>query len=76
METQPGASAHPPLSILWQDEHLVALYKPAGWLVHRTGLDAGETRFVVQTLRDQIGQHVYPVLPTGRKTHGWKTAYW
>ena len=45
-----------PLHILWRDEHLVALYKPAGWLVHRTGLDAGETRFVLQTLRDQIGQ--------------------
>lgn len=36
-----------PLHILWQDDHLVALYKPAGWLVHRTGLDAGETRFVM-----------------------------
>ena len=70
METQPGASAHPPLSILWQDEHLVALYKPAGWLVHRTGLDAGETRFVVQTLRDQIGQHVYPVHRLDKGTCG------
>ena len=46
----------PPLHILWRDEHLVAVYKPAGWLVHRTGLDAGETRFVMQTLRDQLGQ--------------------
>ena len=70
METQPGASAHPPLSILWQDEHLVALYKPAGWLVHRTGLDAGETRFMVQTLRDQIGQHVYPVHRLDKGTCG------
>ena len=52
---------HEPLTILWHDAHAVAVYKPAGWLVHRTGLDAGETRFVVQTLRDQIGQHVYPV---------------
>jgi len=70
METQPGASAHPPLSILWQDEHLVALYKPAGWLVHRTGLDAGETRFVVQALRDQIGRHVYPVHRLDKGTCG------
>ncbi|MBV8248166.1 MAG: pseudouridine synthase, partial [Comamonas sp.] len=44
-----------PLHILWQDEHLVAVYKPAGWLVHRTGLDAHETRFVMQALRDQLG---------------------
>ncbi len=53
--------AHAPLPLLWRDEHLVAVYKPAGWLVHRTGLDAGETRFVLQALRDQLGQHVYPV---------------
>lgn len=49
------------LPVLWRDEHLVAIFKPAGWLVHRTGLDAGETRFVVQTLRQQLGQPVYPV---------------
>ena len=59
-----------PLHILWRDEHLVALYKPAGWLVHRTGLDAGETRFVVQTLRDQIGQRVYPVHRLDKGTCG------
>ena len=60
----------PPLHILWRDEHLVAVYKPAGWLVHRTGLDAGETRFVMQTLRDQIGQHVFPVHRLDRPTSG------
>ena len=61
---------HPPLSLLWRDEHLVAVYKPAGWLVHRTGLDAGETRFVVQALRDQIGQRVYPVHRLDKGTCG------
>ena len=59
-----------PLHILWRDEHLVAVYKPAGWLVHRTGLDAGETRFVMQTLRDQLGQHVYPVHRLDKGTCG------
>ena len=59
-----------PLTILWRDEHLVAVYKPAGWLVHRTGLDAGETRFVMQTLRDQIGQRVYPVHRLDKGTCG------
>jgi tRNA pseudouridine65 synthase len=48
----------------------VAVYKPAGWLVHRTGLDAGETRFVMQTLRDQLGQHVYPVHRLDKGTCG------
>lgn len=60
----------PPLHILWQDDHLVAVYKPAGWLVHRTGLDAGETRFVMQTLRDQLRQHVYPVHRLDKGTCG------
>ena len=60
----------PPLHILWRDEHLVAVYKPAGWLVHRTGLDAGETRFVMQTLRDQLGQHVFPVHRLDKGTCG------
>ncbi len=58
------------LPLLWHDEHLVAVYKPAGWLVHRTGLDAGETRFVVQALRDQLGQRVYPVHRLDKGTCG------
>lgn len=60
----------PPLHILWSDRDLVAVYKPAGWLVHRTGLDAGETRFVMQALRDQLGQHVYPVHRLDKGTCG------
>lgn len=64
-------SNHPPLPILWRDEHLIAIHKPAGWLVHRTGLDAGETRIVVQALRDQIGgQHVFPVHRLDKGTDG------
>ncbi|HEX5388338.1 MAG TPA: pseudouridine synthase [Burkholderiaceae bacterium] len=59
-----------PLTVLWRDEHLVAVHKPAGWLVHRTGLDAGETRFVLQTLRDQLGQLVYPVHRLDKGTCG------
>ncbi|MEX8519458.1 MAG: pseudouridine synthase [Leptothrix sp. (in: b-proteobacteria)] len=59
------------LPILWRDEHLIAIHKPAGWLVHRTGLDAGETRFIVQTLRGQLGgQHVYPVHRLDKGTCG------
>lgn len=58
------------LPVLWRDDHLIAVFKPAGWLVHRTGLDAGETRFVVQTLRDQIGQRVHPVHRLDKGTCG------
>lgn len=59
------------LPILWRDEHLIAVHKPSGWLVHRTGLDAGETRFVVQTLRGQLGgRHVFPVHRLDKGTCG------
>ncbi|TAK93930.1 MAG: pseudouridine synthase [Aquabacterium sp.] len=58
------------LRILWLDDDMVAVHKPAGWLVHRTGLDAHETRFVMQTLRDQLGRHVFPVHRLDKGTSG------
>ena len=44
--------------------------KPTGWLVHRTPLDKGESRFVLQTLRDQIGRRVWPVHRLDKGTSG------
>lgn len=58
------------LNILYQDEYLVAVNKPAGMLVHRSWLDSQETEFVMQTLRDQIGQYVYPIHRLDRPTSG------
>ena len=58
------------LEILYQDEFLVAVNKPAGMLVHRSWLDPHETQFVMQTLRDQIGQHVFPSHRLDRPTSG------
>ena len=58
------------LNILYRDDYLAIVNKPAGWLVHRTPLDKGETRFVLQTLRDQIGQHVWPVHRLDKGTSG------
>lgn len=58
------------LEILYRDEYMVAVNKPAGMLVHRSWLDSRETRFVMQTLRDQIGQHVFPVHRLDRPTSG------
>ena len=46
------------------------MHKPPGLLVHRTGLDAGETRFAMQMLRDQIGQPVWPVHRLDKGTSG------
>ena len=50
-----------PLPILYRDDDLIAVYKPAGWLVHRSAIARHEKRFVLQRLRDQIGQHLWPV---------------
>ena len=50
-----------PLKILYQDDHLVAVHKPEGLLVHKSNIDKYETRFLLQTLRDQIGEHLYPI---------------
>lgn len=58
------------LEILYQDDFLVAIHKPAGLLVHRSELDRHETRFAVQLLRDQIGRHVFPVHRLDRGTSG------
>ncbi|WP_392551671.1 tRNA pseudouridine(65) synthase TruC [Orbus wheelerorum] len=56
--------------ILYQDQYLIAINKPSGWLVHRSWLDKNEKVVVMQTLRDQIGQHVFPVHRLDRPTSG------
>lgn len=38
--------------------------------MHRTPLDKGETRFVLQTLRDQLGRPVWPVHRLDKGTSG------
>ena len=58
------------LNIIYRDGRTVAVNKPAGMLVHRSWLDSRETVFAMQTLRDQIGQHVYPVHRLDRPTSG------
>ena len=72
---QASVSASPvtlsaPLELVYQDEHLVAINKPAGLLVHRSHLDRHETRFALQMLRDQIGRRVYPVHRLDKPTSG------
>lgn len=58
------------LDILYHDDTLIAINKPAGMLVHRSWLDKHETQFAMQTLRDQIGQHVFPIHRLDRPTSG------
>lgn len=58
------------LSILFQDEHFVAIDKPAGLLVHRSWIAKEAKVFAMQLLRDQMGQRVYPVHRLDRPTSG------
>ena len=60
----------PMLPILFQDDHVVAINKPAGLLVHRSRVDVHATEFAMQMLRDQIGQLVFPVHRIDRPTSG------
>lgn len=58
------------LTILYRDEHFLAVHKPAGLLVHRTKLDVRESAAALQMVRDQIGQRVFPVHRLDRPTSG------
>jgi tRNA pseudouridine65 synthase len=58
------------LEILYQDEHIVAVNKPSGLLVHKSLIDKHETRFALQLVRDQIGKYVYPVHRLDKPTSG------
>jgi tRNA pseudouridine65 synthase len=60
----------PVLTILYQDEYLVAIDKPAGLFVHRSFMDKDEIYFALQLVRDQIGQYVYPVHRLDKPTSG------
>lgn len=58
------------LEILYRDDDLVAVHKPAGLMVHRSALDRRETYFAVQLLRAQLGRRVLPVHRLDRGTSG------
>lgn len=58
------------LQIIYRDDHIIAVNKPNGLLVHRTFLAADAYNFALQILRDQIGRKVYPSHRIDRKTSG------
>jgi tRNA pseudouridine65 synthase len=58
------------LPILYRDDVLIAVHKPAGLLVHRSGLDRHETRFALQILREQFGRVVWPAHRLDKGTSG------
>lgn len=58
------------LTILYENEDMIAIHKPHGLLVHKTPIAKDATEFAIQILRDQIGVHVYPAHRLDRKTSG------
>lgn len=58
------------LSIFYQDENIVIIYKPPGFFVHRSTYDNTSLQIILPLLRDQIGQKVFPVHRLDRKTSG------
>ena len=60
----------PELTILYQDDYLVAIDKPPGLFVHRSFMDKDEIYFALQLVRDMVGQYVYPLHRLDRPTSG------
>ena len=58
------------LEILYQDKALVVVNKPSDLLVHRSMIDRHETRFAMQIVRDQVGQHVFSLHRLDKPTSG------
>ena len=59
-----------PLQIVYQDDNYVAVFKPAGLVVHRSKMTQSHEPVLLQALRDQLNQFVYPVHRLDRPTAG------
>lgn len=66
--TEPNTQMTP--EVIYQDTHMIAAYKPEGWLVHRSDIDKHEERILLQYLRDLVGCHLYPVHRLDKPTSG------
>lgn len=56
--------------ILFEDADLLIIHKPAGILVHRSEATSRREPAILQIMRDQCGQHLYPVHRLDRPTSG------
>ncbi len=57
------------LKVIYEDEDLIAINKSAGIMVHKTNITEDKV-FLLQLLRDQINQRVYPIHRLDRGTSG------
>jgi len=58
------------LQILYHDDGLVAVDKPAGILVHQTRIPEPDDQIAMKILRDQLGQKIYTIHRLDRPTSG------
>ena len=56
--------------VLFRDEHIIAIDKPAGLLVHRSSIAPDATEFALQIVRAIAGRQVYPIHRLDRPTSG------
>lgn len=56
--------------ILYEDDAMIVIHKPAGILVHRSEATSRREPAVLQIMRDACGQHLYPVHRLDRPTSG------
>ena len=58
------------LKIIYQDEYLVAIHKPAGVMTHRSRIAEDDEPSAMELIRDQLGCWVYPIHRLDRATSG------
>ena len=58
------------LKIIYQDDTLVAIDKPAGMMTHRSRIAEDDEPSAMELLRDQLGTWVYPIHRLDRATSG------
>lgn len=69
-ESTDVAASHEPLPLLYHDQWLAVVNKPAGLMVHDSKLARGEDDFLADRLRDQLGKPIFLVHRLDRATSG------
>jgi len=69
-EESPPSETVPPLQLLHLDDTLAVVNKPAGLMVHDSKLAGGESDFLADRLREQLGRPVFLVHRLDRATSG------
>jgi tRNA pseudouridine65 synthase len=59
-----------PIQIVYEDPYFVAVFKPAGLMVHRGPNTMPEEPVLLQVLRDQLNRFLYPIHRLDRPTAG------